>query len=110
MSSAEWFRLSVNEAKSDPVGLWEMVKVGRHGFGLESKELDGFVKDFIAEMLKSGALVVVGNKSAKFGWSQTDQYKGDADAIAESIVSEWRAALVDPDINGIWFACPSAYT
>lgn len=110
ISDLEWFRLSVDEAKSDPVGLWEMIKVGRQGFGLSGDELEGFVRDFILEMLVSGAQAVVGDKGARFGWSPINRYPIEPHALAESLIVDWRASKVDPNADGIWFAFPSVFS
>jgi hypothetical protein len=110
ISDVEWFRLSVDEAKSDPVGLWEMVKVGRQGFDLVGDELEMFVKDFILEMLRSGAQVVVGDKGARFGWSPIRQHPENLPAFAESLMADWRASKVDPDVDSVWFAFPSVFS
>ena len=109
LSDLDWFRLSVDEARSDPVGLWEMVKVGRQGFDLGGKELEMFVRDFILEMLGSGAQAVVGDKKASFGWRPLTPCPGDPNAVAESLIANWRASKVDPNVDGVWFAFPSVF-
>ncbi len=110
ITDLEWFRLSVDEAKSDPVGFWEMVKVGRQGFGLSGDELEVFVKDFILEMLRSGAQGVVGDKGARFGWSPVSPCSEDPHAFAESLIADWRASKTDPDAESVWFAFPSVFS
>lgn len=109
ISDLEWFRLSVDEAKRDPVGLWEMVKVGRQGFGLSGDDLEIFVSDFILQMLRSGARGIVGDKGARFGWSPVSQNHMEPQAFAESLIANWRTSKIDPDIDGIWFAFPSVF-
>jgi hypothetical protein len=110
ISDLEWFRLSADEAKSDPVGFWEIVKVGRQGFGLCGYELEMFVTDFILEMLKSGAQCVVGDKGARFGWIPISPCPENSHTFAESLIADWRASKTDPDIDGVWFAFPSAFS
>lgn len=46
---SEWFQLSVDEARSDPIGFWEIVKTGRQGFGLDGEDLEAFVFDYVLE-------------------------------------------------------------
>lgn len=110
ISDLEWFRLSVDEAKSDPVGLWEMIKVGRQGFGLSGDELEMFIRGFILEMLRSGAQCVVGDKGARFGWSPVSQYPEEPHAFAESLIADWRTSTIDPNADGVWFAFPSVFS
>lgn len=110
ITDLEWFRLSVEEAKNDPVGLWTAVRAGRHGFGLNGDELEVFVTDFILEMLKSGAQCVVGDKGARFGWSPVSQYPEDSLTFAKSLIADWRASKTEPDIDGVWFAFPSVFS
>ena len=109
-SDLEWFAMAIEEAKNDPVGLWAIVKEGRQGFGLDDRGLESFVKDYIVALIQSGAVPVVGDKTASFGWRPQYQYGNDPKNVAEFLVSEWRKSQVDPDVNGVWFACPSVWS
>lgn len=92
------------------IPLWEMTKVGRHGFGLTGDELEMFVRDFILEMLSSGAQAVVGDKCARFGWSPINRFPEEPHALADSLIVDWRTSKVDPDADGVWFAFPSVFS
>jgi len=102
----EWFQLSIDEAKSDPVGLWEIVKTGRQGFNLSGDDLEAFVFDYVLAMLKGGSNPIVGDRSRASGWQPVSHYGENAEAAAGEIIAEWKAALKDPDESSIWFAFP----
>lgn len=103
---SEWFQLSIDEARSDPIGFWEIVKTGRQGFGLEGEDLEAFVFDYVLAMLKGGSNPIVGDRSRSSGWQPVSHYGASAEAAAGAIVAEWKAALKDPDESSIWFAFP----
>jgi hypothetical protein len=84
-----------------------MVKNGRQGFGLAGNALEDFVRRFVIEMVKGGAVPVVGDKTAASGWRQFQQYGSDPNFIAEAVVKEWKESGIDPDVEGIWFAFPN---
>lgn len=109
LSDLEWFHRSVEEAHRDPVGMWQMVKAGRDGFGLRDAALDEFIKDFIIAMLKGGAVPVIGDKTAPFGWSPILQYDNDPESIADALIKDWKSSNNDPDVDGVWFAAPSVW-
>ncbi|NDZ15672.1 hypothetical protein [Variovorax sp. WS11] len=109
ISDTEWFRRSLFEARTDQVGMWQMVKAGREGFGLSGTVLAAFVRRFIEEMVAGGAEPIVGDMSAPFGWSRTTKYGIRPLDIAISLVDEWTRSGVDPDVDGVWFAFPSAF-
>ena len=104
---SEWFQLSIDEARSDPIGFWDIVKTGRQGFGLDGVELEAFVFNYVLAMLKGGSNPVVGDRSRSSGWKPVSYHDGaSAEAAAGAIVAEWKAALKDPDESSIWFAFP----
>ncbi len=109
VSDVEWFNRSVEEAHRDPVGMWQMIKAGRDGFGLSGVLLEEFVKDFIVEMIKGGAVPVIGDKTSRFGWSPILKYGDDPEAIADALIKDWNSLKVDPDVDGVWFAAQSVW-
>jgi hypothetical protein len=109
ISDHEWIRRSLNEARSDPVGMWQIVRAGRDGFGLTGIALEDFVRRFIAEMVAGGAGPIVGDKEAPFGWSPTARFGVEAEDVAQFLVDDWKSSGVDPDVDGVWFAFPSAW-
>lgn len=109
LSDVEWFRRSIDEAHRDPVGMWQMIKAGRDGFGLSGVLLDEFVKDFIVAMLKGGAVPVIGDKAAPFGWRPALHDGSSPEDIAGALVRDWKSSRVDPDVDGVWFAAQSVW-
>lgn len=109
LSDIEWFRRATDEATRDPVGMWQMVKAGRDGFGLTGLALDDFVREFIIELVKSGAVPVIGDRAAKFGWRPLQLHGADPKSLADSLVDDWHRAKSDPDVDGVWFAAPSVW-
>ena len=109
ITDVEWIRSTVDEARSDPVGMWRMVRAGREQFELVGGELEDFVRRFVTEMIKAGAAPVVGDKAAAFGWSPVLKYGDDPASAADAVVREWLDANADPDVDGIWFAFPAVW-
>jgi hypothetical protein len=109
LSDAEWIQRSLGEARSDPVGMWQMVKAGRNGYGLTGQALEDFVRNFIVSMVAGGADPVVGNRLCSSGWSPTRKHGANPADIADSLIGEWRESGIDPDVDGVWFALPSAW-
>ena len=109
MLDSEWFQLSINEARSDPIGFWEIVRTGRQGFGLDGEDLETFVFDYVLAMLKSGSNPIVGDRSCSSGWRLVSHYGPSAETAARAIVAEWKISSKDPDENSIWFAFPYAW-
>lgn len=109
LSDHEWIRLSIDEARTDPVGLWQIVRVGREGFGLDDTRLDEFVRNCIFQMIKSGAEPVIGDKGAPYGWSPLFQDGSDPQDVVDAIFHDWKKVAVDPDVDGVWFAFPSVW-
>lgn len=105
----DWIQGSLNEARSDPVGMWVIVRGGREGFGLSGLALENFVRRCIEKMVTAGAVPLVGDKGAKFGWRATGAYGHSPTEIADALISEWKTSGADPDVGGVWFGLPSAW-
>jgi hypothetical protein len=109
ISDGEWIQRSLDEARSDPVGMWQMVRAGRDGFGLTGVDLHDFVRNFIVEMVAGGAVPIIGDKSAPFGWSRVSSHGVKPVDVASSLVNEWTQSGGEPDVDGVWFAFPSVW-
>lgn len=109
ISDADWIQRALNEAKNDPVGMWQIVKVGREGFGLSHSALEDFVQRFVLEMVAGGAGPVIGDRSATSGWVGTTKYGVEPKDVANALVAEWKSSGIDPDVDGIWFAFPAVW-
>ncbi|WP_157768769.1 hypothetical protein [Paracidovorax avenae] len=105
-SKSEWIEKSIEESRTDPVGLWQIVKNGRYGFGLTGSELESFVTDHIVGLMRSGAQPITGDDGSASGWRLTADVGNDPEEFAKSVIAEWRHAQVDPNVEGIWFAFP----
>jgi hypothetical protein len=105
----DWFQRSLDEARSDPIGLWAMVRAGRAGFGLSDELLERFVLDFVLTLLQGGAIPVVGDRTQAFGWRPVYDYGPVPELAARAIVLEWKSSPGDPDEDGLWFAFPAVY-
>lgn len=109
LTSADWISRSLESAKSDPVGLWQIVKAGRQGFGLDGPDLEDFVRGFIQELIRGGASPIVGDRSTSSGWSKTIKYGTKSEEVVDAIINEWKNDNTDPDVGGVWFALPSVW-
>lgn len=109
ITDVEWIRSTVDEARSDPVGMWRMIRAGREQFCLAGSDLEDFVRRFITEMIKADADPIVGNKAAALGWSSTLKYGDDPASAADALVREWLDSNADPDVDGVWFAFPAVW-
>lgn len=109
VSESEWVRAKVEESRSDPVGLWQIIAAGKLGFGLVDAELETFVVNHIFALLESGAQPVTFDKSQKSGWRlMSELAQNDRKMLARSIVQEWRVAEVVASPGGIWFGAESS--
>lgn len=98
------------ELPVDAVGLWQIVPVGRDGFGLSDDDLVEFVRRCILALLKSDAKPVVGGGGTEYDWILQRQYGETSEEIADAVVEEWVASGAgDPDVGGLWFALLSPY-
>lgn len=109
ISDSDWFACALNESKADPVGLWQMEKAGRGGFGLDGVDLDDFVERFVLALVEGGAEPIKGDRSSPSGWSRCAEYSGSANDIAALISLEWKRAGRSADVDGVWFAFPGAW-
>jgi|HubBroStandDraft_4_1064222.scaffolds.fasta_scaffold28085_2 hypothetical protein len=104
-SAAEWIRRIPNELERDAVGFWQIVPVGRRGFGLEGDELREFVRRSLAAVLERGAVPAA---YCNGKWVPTWKHGKDQKAILESITNEWEdSGRRDPDVDDLWLALPS---
>lgn len=109
-TDVDWFQLAIDEAKSDPIALWAVVKEGRDGFGLEGQALESFVYDYVFAMLKGGANPVLGDRSRSSGWQPLFHYGADAESATVAIFTEWMSTEhKNPDQSIIWFAFPNVW-
>lgn len=108
-SKSEWIEKSIEESRTDPVGLWQIVKNGRYGFGLTGSELESFVTDHIVGLMRSGAQPIMGDDDSTSGWQLMADAGGDPQEFAKSVIAEWGDAQVDPNVEGVWFAFPTAW-
>ena len=105
----EWFQRTLDEARSDPVGLWAIVRVGRAGFGLSGGALDRFVFEFVLALLLGGAVPIMADRTRPTGWRPVHRYGRDHQLTARAIVHEWQESESDPDEESMWFSFPDVY-
>jgi hypothetical protein len=97
-----------SELSRDAVGLWEIVRSARYGFGLDNESAQGFAEFCIARLLASGAVPLFGSRTE--GWVAATEYGADVDSICSRVVSKWKAARVDPTPDdSIWFGLPELF-
>lgn len=96
-----------NELDYDAVGLWQIIPVGRDDFGLSGLELEEFSKRHIIALLRRGAIPVCASVTTGKFWEPQLHYGSSPEEVADNILQEWKAAGVDPDVGGLWFALPS---
>jgi hypothetical protein len=101
-----WLDELPNDLLRDAVGLWEIVRAGSYGFGLEDGPLTEFVGLCIVRLLGAGAIPLLGN-SAPQGWIATKQYGDDSLSVAVAVISEWHKKQSDPTPDdSVWFGRP----
>jgi hypothetical protein len=110
IDASTWMQGALEEARFDPYGMWQMVKVGRDGFGLQGAELEVFIRNFIIKLMTGGAEPVVGDKSAVSGWTLMIPEPLEPSEIANLLIGAWKSAGKDPDVDGTWFAFRSAWS
>ena len=108
-STSDWMAKFIEKARTDPVGLWQIVKNGRYGFGLTGSELESFVTDHIVGLMRSGAQPITGYDDSASGWRLTADAGNDPEEFAKSVIAEWRHAQVDPNVEDVWFAFPTVW-
>lgn len=108
---SEWIQQIPNELPMDAVGMWNIVPAGRKGFKLEGAALTDFVRRSVAELLRRGAVPVVGGADKGFHWIRQPHYGSKPEEIVENVVREWLAhGAKDEDPGGLWFALPEKCT
>jgi len=86
------------ELEDDDIGLYQIIPLGRRGFGFEGEELIAFTRRHLMALLAHGAVPVLG------GIPQP-QYGKTPEEITENIIAEWIAeGSGDPDVGGLWFS------
>jgi hypothetical protein len=101
MSAAEWVALAPNELDIDAVGLWQVIPVGRHEFGLDGEDLETFTKTALKGLLARGAIPITGRNKT---WVAEHKYGTGPDEIIETVVKVWLSrGMRDPDVEDVWF-------
>jgi len=103
---SEWINL-VGELDIDAVGFWQIIPVGRDGFGLEGHALEDFIRRKLLALFAYGALPVRHVPGDPNVWTAQTSYGETPDAMADGIISEWNAqGRPDPGLGDLWFATP----
>ena len=109
-SVAEWLDMLPYELERDATGLWTIIPVGRHDFGLTGDDLLEFTRRGLLVLLRNGAKPVHGSREALSGWELAEGYGDTPEQIAEAVIAEWLASGGgDPDVSALWFAIPKIY-
>lgn len=103
---SEWIEGIPNELEVDAVGLWQIVPVGRDGFGLAGDALREFVERSIDALLCRGAVPVRASAVEGEFWFPDQTYGETKENMIKSIIAEWENSGKDPDPDGVWFALP----
>jgi hypothetical protein len=107
---SEYMALMPGELSIDAVGLWQIVPVGRHDFGLEGAELVAFVRRALYALVGRGARPVLGGRGTEYAWVLQPQYGSTNQEIVEGVMAEWLAGgAPDPGAGDLWFALPDVY-
>jgi hypothetical protein len=93
-----------------PVGMWEIVRDGRWGFGLEGPALTDFIRRCIYSLMDAGAKPVAGAGKPD-AWVLQVQYGSNKHEVAEAVIQEWlRQGAPDYEPwKGVWFGLPWSY-
>lgn len=103
---AEWLETLPYELERDAIGLWGIIPVGRHTFGLVDSDLVEFTRRALLAVLQKGARPVRGANNPE-RWIAADEYGDIPEQIADAVIAEWLASGAgDPDVGGLWFATP----
>ncbi len=101
MSAAEGGALAPNELDIDAVGLWQVIPVGRHEFGLDGEDLKTFVRTALKGLLAKGATPITGRDKT---WVAEHGYGTEPEEIIETVVKVWLSKnMRDPDVGDVWF-------
>jgi hypothetical protein len=104
----EWIEKLPGELPVDAVGLWQIVRFARDGFGLSGKELVQCVRRCLFALFARGAQPVTGSLDNVYIWTLVP-YGETREEMANNIVNEWLASGRDPDLGDVWFALPHIY-
>ncbi len=93
-----------------PVGMFEIVRVGRNGFELEGEALVDFIRRCIYSVMDAGAKPVIGAGKPN-QWILQVQYGANKREVAEAVIAEWlrQGALTPEPWRGLWFGLPWSY-
>lgn len=106
----EYIQAVPGELPADAVGLWQIIPMGRQGFGLSGDDLTEFVQRCVLALLEAGARPVTGGAGTQYDWILQSQYGKAVEEIASAVINEWLAAGAgDSDPGGLWFALPSPH-
>jgi len=105
---SEWIRLTPNELAIDAVGLWQVVRGLKLGYGLSGTDLEEAVRVSIASLLAVGGRPVQGDNGDKQWHLRSDLAQPEEEAL-DRIMEYWRGLGRDPDVGDIWFARPEMF-
>jgi hypothetical protein len=104
---SEWIN-RVGELDIDAVGFWQIVPVGREGFGLEGSALDDFVRRSLIAHFAYSAFPVRHIPGDPNVWTIKTSYGENPEVMADSIINEWiEMGRPDPGSGDLWLATPN---
>jgi hypothetical protein len=106
---SDWIARIPNELPYDAVGIFQIVPIGRDGFGLTRDDLIDFLRRSILALLDAGAVPVRGGRDTGYDWIVQRQYGQSKQDITEAVIAEWLSMPDDPSVlcgEGVWFARP----
>lgn len=107
----EWLEELPLKLDHGPIGMWEILPAGRHGFGLQQDALVDFVRASVRRLLECGARPVRRRKDGPYSWVVQSQYGDTPDEILASLIEDWASwDGSDPDRGGLWFATPDMWS
>jgi hypothetical protein len=86
---SEIFLGYIHELKTDIVGFWHIIRMGKDDYSLKGKELHTYIYKVIKILIENGGIPVVGAKHPKIVYKPTTQYGITPDEIAQNILDEW---------------------
>ena len=94
-----------------PVGMWEIVYHGRHGFGLEGDALAAYICSSIYALMDAGAKPVAGGDKPN-QWELQTHYGSEKLEVAEAVIHNWqrRGKRTPEPWTGLWFGLPWCYS
>lgn len=107
---SDWIRGVPNELEVDAIGLWQIVPVFRHDFGLTGEALQSATARCIERILERGARVVQGSGHPGQVWEYAPDFcDGTATEAADRIAREWAYRDDEPGFGDLWFAIPDVH-